>query len=147
MTMTMGCTCKLYLNSGTFLTPTFTGGEVKQASGVKTPAERASSQKTGRGATYHTYDVSDIQDAKIELTLKHEAGNAHQATIQAAFHANTILYVAALDEAEDESGAAGPHGAYKVSKFTRNEPDEDTVEFEVELLPVDDTELEWLVVA
>lgn len=145
--MTMGCNCKLYLNTGTFGTPTFTGGEVTQASGVKTPAERASSQKSGRGASYHTYDISNLLDAKIEFTLKHEAGNAHQATILAAFHANTSLLVAALDAGSGDSGAAGPHGEYKVSKFTRNEPDEDTVEFEVELLPVDDTELEWLEVA
>ena len=145
--MTMGADCKLYVNSGTFGTPDFSSGEVKNASGVKTTAERANAKKSGRGATFHTYDVSPIQDCKIEFTLKHENGNTLQGTFETAYQANTTVLVAALDGPSGTSGSAGLHGEFKVSKWSRNEPDEDTVEIEVELLPVDEDALEWLEVS
>ncbi len=143
----MGDQCKLFINSGSFATPTWTDGEIKKAKNVKSPRKRSSAAKSGRGDGFVTYDISDLIDAPITFTLVLKRGDTLQDDLRDAFNNNTSILIAALDGDPATSGSEGVHGLYGIEDYSRDEPDDGTVVYEVSMLPVDEDQIEWMDIA
>lgn len=140
-----GRKAKAYYNTGTYGTPVWT--EIKRGTDWKRPQSRSTSDIKYRGANnvktaqgYRKYEVSFTYRVK-----RQGLADTVLAALQASFDAETTLDVVLVDRAIATTGAYGIRGPFVVSKFDRNEPDEDGISYDVMLSEVDDEQAGALV--
>lgn len=135
-----------YYNSGTFASPTWV--EFKRISDVKLPRSRSTSDRMFRGAK-NKKKVAGYLD--FGVTFKYhikKAGSTDTvaAKLQDSFINETVLdciwvdqpLIAPVGSSLIGTSSNGFRGPYFVSKFDRDEADEDGMTYDVELSEADD---------
>lgn len=140
----VGSDCELHLNSGSFATPSF--AELPEAKDVTVNGDAAKGDTSGRGDNFKSYKPGR-KDLSISFSLAWRSDNANIDAFRQAFDNKTSILLAALDGADDETGAEGWHGSWSVFKFVRAEPDDDGVKYDVEIAPDDPSQMEWYIVS
>jgi hypothetical protein len=136
-----GRKCKAYLNTGTYASKTWT--EIKRMTDTKRPQSRSSSEFKMRG--FQTI-VAATGYKKYGVTFKYQtkspAGTADtiEAALQTAYDNDADIEIAMVDRPIATVGAKGTSGFFRVTKFDRDEADEDNVSYDVELMPADHEE-------
>lgn len=134
-----GKDCKVFLNTGTYTTKTWLEG--KRISDVKLPKSRGSSDFKMRG---NAGEVTALGYNKRSATFKYQLKKAGYtdtffAALQAADEAGTDIEVAFMRGAM-ATGTKGIAGFWVVTKFDKDESDEENESYDVELKPADHEE-------
>ena len=133
-----GRDAKLYYKaSGTYASPTW--AELKRIGDVTIGGEKATSDLAIRETPNDKVSVGGL---KFPISFTYYKRRAVADTIFAAllasFMNNTVMDIAAMDQAIATIGATGLRGPYVVTKFERGEPINDSVAYAVELQEVED---------
>jgi hypothetical protein len=134
-----GKNCKAFLNTGTFTTKTFLEG--KRISGVKLPKSRGSSDFKMRG---NSGTVTALGYNQRSATFRYElkapgATDSFFTALQAADEAGTDIEIYFM-RGPMTTGMKGIGGFWVVTKFDKDEADEENEFYDVELKPADHEE-------
>lgn len=127
-----GYLCKLYRNTATHATPTWSLiTAVRDLDVARTRGELDSST---RDSKYKKY-VAGMLDEGITFELTYRNGNADHGALNTAFEAGTAIEFAAMDGAIATSGQEGLRAYMIVTDFSHSQPLEDGVKVSVALKP------------
>lgn len=135
-----GRDAKLYYRSGgSYASPTWS--EIKRIGDVTVGHEKSTSDLAIRETPNDKVSVGGL---KFPISFTYYKRRAVSDTIHAALLAsflnNTVLDIAAMDQAIATVGATGLRGPYVVTKFERGEPVNDSVAYAVEMQEVDEVD-------
>jgi hypothetical protein len=134
-----GLDCKLFRNTGTSGTPVW--NEITDARDVTLNLTAGDADASSRGVTFKQY-LMTLLDASIDFELVYNTATDDFAALQAAFFNRTTIPFAIMD-GPVSAGSEGLLVTCYVSKFTRNEPLENTVTVSVSLKPAYGTTPSW----
>jgi len=133
MAHVLGLAAKLYYNTGSYASPTWTLiGNVKD---VTLTLEKGTADITTRAAAGWRATVGTLKDLTIEFAMVWDTTDAAFTAIQTAFMNNTSIEVVALDGLVATTGSQGPRVTCDVTSFSRSEPLEDALTVSVTLKP------------
>lgn len=129
-----GFLCKLYRNTGTNASPTWS--LISAVRDLDVPQSRSEINMSDRGSKYEKFDVGQIT-AGITFELTYRNGDTDHAALRAAFEAEagTAIEYAAMDGAIATSGKQGLRAFCKVTQFDHAQPLADGVKVSVTLKP------------
>jgi hypothetical protein len=135
-----GKDCKGFVNTGTFASKTWV--EIRRGTEFKIPQSRGSSDFRMRG---NVGVVTTVGYIARSVTFKYHRKAPGQtdtvfAALQTAFLAGANIECAFMDRPIATVGATGVAGFFVITKFDRNEDDEDNVNVDVEMKPADHEE-------
>ncbi len=147
MAKKVGLSCKLYLNGGTYASPSW--GEIDNAKDVTLNLEAGEADVSTRGGGGWREMLQALKDGSIEFELVYDGSDSNFASLQSAFFNGTAIDVVALDGDSATSGNQGLRMTAVVTGFTRNEPLEEGVTVSVVIKPTPNTDSapEWFTVA
>jgi hypothetical protein len=135
-----GKNCKGYINTATYASKTW--AEMKRITDVKLPRSRGSSDYMMRG---NEGEVTVVGYTKRAVTFKYhmkpgEVADTVFAALETAFNTGADIECAFMNKAIATVGAKGVSGFFVVTKFDRDEADEENPSVDVELKPADHEE-------
>ena len=136
MGYTLGLDCKLYRNTATYSTPTWS--EITNVRDLTLSVEKNSADVSIRGSTWRL-KATTLKEASIEFEMIWDHASEDFTALQTAFLNNTTVDVAAMDGAITTAGTQGLRAIMNVEKFSREEPLEEAVKVKVTLTPAYDT--------
>ncbi len=86
---------------------------------------------TTRGNAGFRATAATLKECTISFQMQHIDGDAALAAIQAAWLASTPIELAALTDAYTVAGAEGPKGSFAITNFSKSEPLEDAIAYNV----------------
>ncbi len=135
-----GKDCKAYVNTGTYSAKTW--AEMKRASDFKLPNSRGSSDYKMRG---YNGEVTSLGYTKRAVTFKYQMkkpglADAVFTALETAYNTSADIECAFMDRPIATVGSKGIAGFFVVTKFDRDESDEDNPSVDIELKPADHEE-------
>jgi len=135
MAYTLGLNAKIYVNTGTTQTPTWT--ELDLAMDVTINMEKATTDISTRASAGWRENAATLKDMTVDTTLRYDVTNAGFDKVKDVFLASgDTVEVVALDGDIGTSGQEGIRFTADVSNFTRNEPLEEALTVDVTFIPV-----------
>lgn len=140
----IGLNAKLYYNTGTYATPTWS--EITDAQDVTLDSERATAEVKRRGSQFVKY-LTALKDYGVQFTLIYNPGNGALNALKDAYDNGAVVDVAVADGDIATSGTEYFRAEMVVSKFSINQPLEDVITVDVELKPAEtDNDPQWVTV-
>ena len=129
----VGKDCKLYLNGGTYATPTWT--EIKNAINVSANLGKGEADVSAR-FTGWKLTKGALKELEISFTYRHKAGaDTVFDTLLAAYLNGTATEFLVLDAAVTETGAQGPRAYCEIISMNLSQELENAAEYEITLKP------------
>lgn len=143
MTAKLSEGAKLYINSGTYATPTW--DEVDLVKDVQLNMEKGEADVTVRKSGGWTETADGLISATIDFGMLYDTSDAQFNSIRSAFTGKTSIEVLVLDGAQDTTGNQGLRATCMVQSFNRSETLGEALMVEVSLKPTanDDAAPEW----
>lgn len=144
MAVRLGLDAKLYLNTGSTATPTWS--EITNARDVTLNLEKGEADVTTRGNNGWRAMVGTLKDASIEWEMVWDTDDANFTAIKNAFLNNDSVDLAAMDGDITDATSQGLRAVCSVTNFTRNEPLEEALTVNVSVRPTysPDTPPAWI---
>ncbi len=135
MAYTLGLNAKIYVNTGTPGTPTWT--ELDLAQDVTINMEKATSDVSTRASQGWRENAASLKDMTVDTTLRYDSSNLGFQKVRDTYLGSGLsVEVLALDGPVDTAGAEGMRFTSDVSNFSRNEPLEEALTNDVTFIPV-----------
>jgi hypothetical protein len=128
---TLGLDAKLYLNTGSYASPSWS--EATKCRSVTVSLEKGTADVSVRGNNGWRATQGTLKDITIEFELVVSGADTIFTAIKNAFFNNTNVDMLALDGNVVTTGSQGPRAEYQVINFSRNEPLEDALTYSVSL--------------
>lgn len=143
----IGLDGKLYRNTGTYASPTWT--EIDNVKDVSFSCDADKADVTTRRSDGWKEYLMTLFDAGIEFEMVWDTEDANFTAIQDAFFSRGNLDIAVMDGDIAVDGAEGLRATVGVAKFGRKEPLAEAMTVDVSLVPVknDNSPPEWVVVS
>lgn len=146
MTEQRGTDGKLYYNSGTYDSPTWT--EVKNVRDLNIPDIFTESDVTTRGSGGVRQMAAGLREVSVEFQMLFDEDDADYQYFRAAYNARTKIDIAAMSGDITTNGSQGPRGYFQVFEFPNNQPLAEHQMIDVVLKPTrpanSDHAFEWL---
>lgn len=127
-----GLDCKLYYNTGTYGTPTWT--EIDNCRDLSMSREKGDADGSKRSSTWRE-KLTTLKDMSIEWEMVYDTEDANFAALKTAWDDNTNLDLAIADGAIATSGTEYTRAICKLFDFTEEQPLEDVVVVSVSAAP------------
>ena len=145
MGVKLGLEAKLYRNSGSYASPTWS--EVKPVKDVTLNLEAGEADVTTRGNGGWRAVIAALKDASLEFELVWDTADAAFTAIRTAFLTGGALEFAAMDGDIETAGSEGLRATMAILNFSRAEPLEEAIKVSVTVKPTyAEHPPEWLVV-
>lgn len=125
MSVVTGIECKLYRNTGTFGSPTWS--EIPIAREVRVTKEKTEIDATTRGSGGYSRTTGGLKAITLEFDVVCDRGNTHLAAIDDAWFDDTVIEFLALDGATTDDGARGIRAECEVLNISEPQPLDDAV--------------------
>lgn len=133
MSVKLGMEAKIYRNTGTHGTPTWT--ILSNVKDVTLNLEKGEADVTTRANNGWKATVGTLKDGSIEFEMVWDPADAGFTAIQTAYFAGTSIELLALDGAYDATGSQGLRATMAITNFTRSEPLEEAITVKVTAKP------------
>jgi len=131
MGVKLGLDAKLFRNTGTYQSPTWT--EIGNVRDVTLNLETSEADVTTRANNGWRATVATLKDASIEFEMVWDSADANFTAMREAFLNNTSVELAVLDG--PAASGQGLRATCMVTKFSRNEPLEEAITVSVTVKP------------
>lgn len=132
----LGLNAKLYRNTGTYATPTWT--EFKNVVDLTASDEMEEADVTTRGSNgFGAYEPT-IRNLGLEFQMVNKAGDSDLAAIRTAYGTRASLDLQILEGPIGESGVTGVRGRYKVFTLSNGQELRNAQTLDVTLKPCSD---------
>ncbi|HUU90101.1 MAG TPA: phage tail tube protein [Phycisphaerae bacterium] len=139
----LGMEARLYQNTGTYETPTWT--EIDNVKDVTLNLETGEADVTTRANNGWRATAATLKDGSVEFEMVWDTADAGFTAIQEAYFDNTSLEFAVMDGDIATSGTQGLRATMAVTNFSRNEPLEEAITVSVTIKPTyADNAPEWM---
>ena len=119
-----GLDCKLYRNTATWASPSWTLiGNIKD---LTQNLEKVTADVSTRGSVWRRKKTG-LKDGGIEFQMVWDTSDANFTAIQSAFLNDTTIELVALDGVITDAGNEGLRSDFEITAFSREEPLEDAV--------------------
>jgi hypothetical protein len=146
MAVKLGMDAKLYRNTGTFASPTWT--EVPNVKDLTLNLEAGEADVTTRANDGWRATVATLKDGSIEFEMVWDTSDANFTAIQQAFFNNTSIEFAVMDGAIATSGSQGLRATMSITNFSRSEALEEAIMVSVTAKPTYATNApQWMTIA
>lgn len=125
---------KLYYNTGTYATPTWT--EITNVKDVTLNLEKDETDVTTRASGGYKEFVDGLIDASVDFNMVWDTADTAFTAIQTAFFAKTAEEFLILDGDEGTAGSQGLRVTCMIKSFTRNETLGEALTADVSIRPV-----------
>ena len=129
MAYVLGMNAKLYYNTGTYGSPTWT--EISNVRDVTLSLERGDSDITTRGGGGWRQSVATIADGSVDFQMVWDNTDTAFAAIKTAFIEATTVEFLVLDGSSSTTGNQGLRAEMAITSFNRNEGLEDALTVDV----------------
>jgi hypothetical protein len=131
--MKIGLEMKLYRNTGTYESPTWT--EMTNVRDVTLNLEKGEADVTTRGSGGFRATKGTLKDASLEFESVYDPDDADYVALETAYFNDTALDVAVADGDIAVSGTKYIRAEMEVFSFSRSEPLEEGVTVSVSMKP------------
>ena len=139
----LGMEARLYRNTGTYETPTWT--EIDNVKDVTLNLETGEADVTTRANNGWRATAATLKDWSVEFEMVWDTADAGFTAIQEAYFDNTSIEFAVMDGDIATSGTQGLRATMAVTNFSRNEPLEEAITVSVTIKPTyADNAPEWM---
>ena len=139
----LGMEARLYRNTGTYETPTWT--EIDNVKDVTLNLETGEADVTTRANNGWRATAATLKDGSVEFEMVWDTADAGFTAIQEAYFDNTSIEFAIMDGDIATSGTQGLRATMAVTNFSRNEPLEEAITVSVTIKPTyADNAPEWM---
>ena len=142
----LGLNAKLYRNTGTQETPTWT--EIANVKDVTLNLEKGEADATTRASSGWRQTVATLKEATVEFEMVWDPSDEGFQAIKDGFFNNTAIDIAVMDgplpPASGET-SQGLRAQWAVTKFSRNEPLEEVLTVSVSIKPTYGSVPEWMI--
>ena len=146
MSVKLGMDAKLFRNTGTYETPTWT--EVTNVRDVTLNLEAGEADVTTRGNAGWRANIATLRDASLEFEMVWDAADDDFTEIRTAFLTNGSVEFAVMDGDIAASGSQGLRATMSITNFSRSEPLEEAITVSVTAKPTYSVNPpEWMSVA
>ena len=143
MSTRLGMDAKLYRNTGSFGSPTWT--EVTNVKDLTLNLEKGEADVTTRANGGWRATVGTLKDASIEFQMVWDTVDAGFDAIRQAFFNNTPIEFAVMDGDITDPDSEGLRATFDIFNFTRNEALEEAIMVDVSIKPTyADNAPEWI---
>ena len=125
MSNKVGLSCKLYENTGTWATPTWS--EITITKDVTQSSEVGTADVSSRGSGGFRATLPTLQDLTLEFSMPWDESDARFEAVRAAHFAKTTIELAAMSGDITTSGEEGLRADWYVTQMTRVETLEEGV--------------------
>jgi predicted secreted protein len=133
MSTRLGMDAKLYRNTGSFGSPTWT--EVTNVKDLTLNLEKGEADVTTRANGGWRATVGTLKDASIEFQMVWDTADAGFSAMQQAFFSNTPIEFAVMDGDMGDPESEGLRATFDIFNFTRNEALEEAIMVDVTIKP------------
>lgn len=133
VTTKLGIEGKLYRNTGTYSSPTWS--EMKDVSDLTLSLESVEADVTTREGGGWGLSQGAIKNAGIEFKTVWDTGDSHFTALRDAWLNHTNVELLCLDGASTTAGSQGLRASFQVLKFNRTENNEEAMLGEVAVKP------------
>jgi predicted secreted protein len=133
MSTRLGMDAKLYRNTGSFGSPTWT--EVTNVKDLTLNLEKGEADVTTRANGGWRATVGTLKDASIEFQMVWDTADAGFSAMQQAFFSNTPIEFAVMDGDINDPSSEGIRATFDIFSFTRNEALEEAIMVDVTIKP------------
>ena len=133
MTTRLGMDAKLYRNTGTSESPTWT--EVSNVKDLTLSLEKGEADVTTRANGGWRATVGTLKDASIEFQMVWDTDDDGFSAMQQAFFGNTAIEFAVMDGSITDPDSEGLRATFDIFSFTRNEALEEAIMVDVSIKP------------
>lgn len=145
MAIVLGLDAKLYRNTASWATPTWS--LIDNVRDLTLNVEKGSADVSTRGSGGWRQNAVTLKDGSIEFEMVWDTADAEFTALKDAFFNDTTVECAAMDLLIATSGSQGLHADFNVGDFSRAEALEDALKVSVNLTPArTDNTPEWLVI-
>lgn len=146
MGVKLGLDAKLYRNTGTFASPTWT--EVQNVKDLTLNLEAGEADVTTRGNAGWRATLAALKDASIEFEMVWDTADTDFTAIKDAFFGSTGIEFAVMDGDITVAGTQGLRATMSITSFSRSEPLEEAISVSVAAKPTyADNPPSWMTVA
>ena len=146
MGVRLGLEAKLYRNTGTSGSPTWT--EMTNVKDLTLNLEASEADVTTRGNAGWRATLAALKDASIEFEMVWDTADAAFTAIKDAFFGSTSVEFAVMDGDIETAGSQGLRAVMSVTNFSRSEPLEEAISVSVTAKPTYATTAPtWMTVA
>lgn len=141
----LGLNAKLYRNTGTQQSPTWT--DIANIKDLTLNLEKGEADATTRASSGWRQTVATLKEASVEFEMVWDPSDQGFQAIQEAFFNNTALDLAIMDGTLPPSTGQTVQGLradWAVTKFSRNEPLEEVLTVSVTLKPTYGSVPTWM---
>ena len=139
----LGMEARLYRNTGTYETPTWT--EIDNVKDVTLNLETGEADVTTRANNGWRATAATLKDGSVEFEMVWDTADAGFTAVQEAYFDNTSIEFAIMDGDIATSGTQGLRATMAVTNFSRNEPLEEAITVSVTIKPTyADNAPEWM---
>lgn len=133
MATRLGMDAKLYRNTGTYASPTWT--EITNVKDVTLNLEKGEADVTTRANNGWRATVGTLKDASIEFQMVWDTADAGFDAIRQAFFSNSAIEFAVMDGVISSPDSEGLRATFDIFNFTRNEALEEAIMVDVTIKP------------
>jgi predicted secreted protein len=133
MSTRLGMDAKLYRNTGSFGSPTWS--EVTNVKDLTLNLEKGEADVTTRANGGWRATVGTLKDASIEFQMVWDTADAGFSAMQQAFFSNTPIEFAVMDGDINDPASEGLRATFDIFNFTRNEALEEAIMVDVTIKP------------
>lgn len=141
----LGLNAKLYRNTGTYETPTWT--EITNVKDVTLNLEKGEADATTRGSSGWRQTVATLKDASVEFEMVWDPSDQGFQAIKDSFFNDTAIDIAVMDGPIPPGAgetSQGLRAEWTVTKFSRNEPLEEVLTVSVTIKPTYGSVPTWM---
>ena len=129
MAYVLGMNAKLYYNTGSYASPTWT--LIDNVRDLTLNLERGDTDITTRGGAGWRQSVATLADGSIDFGMVWDTADTVFTAIKNAFVNNTTVEFLALDGLQATTGSQGLRATMAITSFSRNEGLEDALTVDV----------------
>jgi len=133
MAAVLGMNAKLYRNTGTYASPTWT--IVSNVRDVTLSLETGEADVTTRAASGWRQSIATLKDAGLEFEMVWDGTDAGFTAVKDGYMNGTNIEFLVLDGDSATSGSQGLRAEMSIMTFSRNEPLEEAVTVSVSAKP------------
>lgn len=133
MATRLGLDAKLYMNTGSYGSPTWT--EVTNVKDVTLNMEKGEADVTTRANGGWRATIGTLKDASIEFQMVWDTADVGFSAVQQSFFTNAPLEFAVMDGEIGTSGSQGLRATFDIFNFKRNEALEEAITVDVTMKP------------
>ena len=137
MSFVLGLSAKLYINTGSYSSPTWT--VINNCTDVTLSLSRATADVTTRGASGFRLQVGTLAEGTTSFEMIYDTADTNYTTLQSAFLNLTPVDMAVAFGVITTTGTQYFRASFSITKFEITQPLEDAVKASVEITPTYNT--------